>query len=250
MEALLGTDPHNKDTDGDGIPDGMDTYPLDANNEQVTAASGVHGLTDGLQFSVHNSFLSFFTGIISIVAIITIIFLICIMLRWLFTFMSELDHYEHHFNHDEDKTNTSYIRSQAASGAMNIGIPGLSLTESSPAHTSGLVNTPAVEEFEAHPRWAIVEGYMSSQVEALWRIGIMEADNMLREILVEKGYYGEDVGEMLKNARFKTVQLAWDAHTVRNKIAHEGSAFVLTAREAKRIFTLYESVFLELGAIR
>ncbi len=29
MEALLGTDPYNADTDGDGVPDGLDAYPLD-----------------------------------------------------------------------------------------------------------------------------------------------------------------------------------------------------------------------------
>ena len=55
---------------------------------------------------------------------------------------------------------------------------------------------------------------------------------------------------MLKSASFKTIELAWDAHKMRNRIAHEGSDFVLTEREAKRVFVLYESVFRELKAIR
>ena len=61
---------------------------------------------------------------------------------------------------------------------------------------------------------------------------------------------GETVADMLKSASFKTVQLAWDAHGVRNRIAHEGSDFQLTEREAKRAFVLYESVFRELKVIR
>jgi hypothetical protein len=91
---------------------------------------------------------------------------------------------------------------------------------------------------------------MSSESEALWRIGLLEADNMLAEVLREKGYQGETVSDLLKSASFKTVQLAWDAHGVRNRIAHEGSDFELTEREAKRAFTLYESVFRELKVIK
>jgi hypothetical protein len=58
----------------------------------------------------------------------------------------------------------------------------------------------------------------------------------LAEVLRDKGYVGETVADMLKTASFKTVQLAWDAHGIRNRIAHEGSDFQLTEREAKRAF--------------
>jgi hypothetical protein len=74
-------------------------------------------------------------------------------------------------------------------------------------------------------------------------------DNLLGEALREKGYRGDGVGEMLKMASFKTVQLAWDAHKVRNRIAHDGSSFQLTPHEAKRVFNLYESVLRELKVI-
>src|SRR3989344_3650101 len=42
-------------------------------------------------------------------------------------------------------------------------------------------------------------------------------------------------------SRFARVQ----AHAVRNKIAHEGAAFMLPEREAKRVVGLYEAVFRE-----
>lgn len=72
---------------------------------------------------------------------------------------------------------------------------------------------------------------------------------MLEDVLREKGYQGDTLGEMLKNASFKTIEMAWDAHKIRNRIAHEGSSFELTEREAKRAFTLFESVFRELRVI-
>jgi hypothetical protein len=124
------------------------------------------------------------------------------------------------------------------------GIPNLPVFEEAPAPP------PTMHDFEEHPRFAIIQGYMSSDSEALWRIGILEADNMLAEVLQKRGYAGETVADMLKSSSFKTVQLAWDAHAIRNRIAHEGSNFQLTEREARRAFTLYESVFRELKAIR
>ena len=72
---------------------------------------------------------------------------------------------------------------------------------------------------------------------------------MLADALREKGYVGADVGEMLQGANFRSVQLAWDAHKVRNRIAHEGTQFTLTEREAKRVYALYEAVFSEMKLI-
>ena len=130
---------------------------------------------------------------------------------------------------------------------MPAGIPNLpigDMDEMLPA------TPPAAHEFIDHPKFAVIKGYMSSTSEALWRIGIMEADNLLLEALREKGYLGEGLGEMLKTASFKTVDLAWDAHKIRNRIPHERTDFELTEREAKRAFTLYESVFRELKIIK
>ena len=109
---------------------------------------------------------------------------------------------------------------------------------------------PTPQEFRDHPKFAVIQGYMSSTSEALWRIGIMEADNLLLETLREKGYRGEGLGEILKTASFKTIDLSWDSHKIRNRIAHEGSEFQLTEREAKRAFILFESVLRELKVVR
>lgn len=95
-------------------------------------------------------------------------------------------------------------------------------------------------------RWNIVIGYMQGKEEAIWRIGLLEADNLLDEILIERGYPGITMAERLKSANFRTIDLAWAAHKVRNRIAHDGSKFILTDRIAKNTLELYRAVFKEL----
>lgn len=245
-ELAIGSDSTMRDTDMDGIMDNMDTYPTDPDNISSLTPLDIGKATDGLHLSVQNPVLSFFTDILSILTIAIILVFVYAVFRWLLTFLEGLHHYDHHFEHGGDHHDSGgiHIIKDAPHEDAPAGIPELPVHEGAPA----LPPTPA--DFEDHPRFAIVQGYMSSPSEALWRIGILEADNMLAEVLREKGYQGETVADMLKEASFKTVQLAWDAHGVRNRIAHEGSNFQLTEREAKRAFSLYESVFRELKVIR
>jgi hypothetical protein len=62
--------------------------------------------------------------------------------------------------------------------------------------------------------------------------------------LVEQGFTGTSLGERLKSAKFDTLQNAWEAHKIRNTIAHD-SSFDLTKREAKRAIQNYSLVFNE-----
>ena len=67
-----------------------------------------------------------------------------------------------------------------------------------------------------------------------------------------RGFHGDTLGERLKNtskADFKTIDVAWEAHKIRNAIAHEGSDFLLSQRESKRIIGLYETVFKEFSYV-
>jgi hypothetical protein len=243
IEKILGTDIYNRDSDGDGIPDGMDTYPLDSNNISQITPFDISKHTDGFSFSIQNPVLSLFVDFLSVVLVIFLVVLVYVSFRWFIVFLESLNHYENHFETDgKGKGDLHIIKHKEET--LPSGIANLPILEETPSLP------PEEKEFDEHPRFAIIKGYMSSNSEALWRIGIMEADNMLQEILREKGYQGEGVGEMLQNASFKTIDLAWDAHKLRNRIAHTGSDFVLTEREAKRGFTLYEAVFRELGAIK
>lgn len=101
-------------------------------------------------------------------------------------------------------------------------------------------------------RWMEVQAHIDSANPNDWKLAIIEADIMLGQVLNEKGYAGASIGEQLKSAsvqNFRTLQDAWDAHKVRNQIAHEGSDFVLTNRLARETIEKYKKVFAEMGAI-
>ena len=97
-------------------------------------------------------------------------------------------------------------------------------------------------------KWERVEQHIGSDNPNDWRLAILEADIILDEMLTVIGYHGETIGDKLKSVEksdFTNVDLAWEAHKVRNQIAHEGSDFLITQREAKRIIQLYRRVFEE-----
>lgn len=98
--------------------------------------------------------------------------------------------------------------------------------------------------------WEVILSHANSENHAEWRLAIMEADKMLEDVLDERGYLGETIGEKLKAAqgRFSTLSLAWEAHKVRNQIAHE-QQFDLTKRMTHTALAQYRAVFEELGII-
>jgi|GEM_PF-594388 len=82
-----------------------------------------------------------------------------------------------------------------------------------------------------------------------WKLAIIEADIVLDQTLKERGYIGDSLGERLRSitpSQMSTIDDAWEAHVVRNKIAHEGADFVLTKRIADETVQRYRRVFAEL----
>lgn len=103
-----------------------------------------------------------------------------------------------------------------------------------------------------NPKWARILEHANSNNPADWRLAIIEADIMLEEALRTAGYHGDGVGEMLKSvdpSDMLTLNAAWEAHKVRNRIAHTGGDFQLTDRETRRVISLFESVFREFQII-
>ena len=96
-------------------------------------------------------------------------------------------------------------------------------------------------------RWNKVNTLMGSHNQNDWKQAILEADTMLLDVLTGLGYQGDGVGEKLKRVNpgdFKNVQEAWDAHKVRNQIAHDGS-YVMTHHEALQTIHRFRKVFEE-----
>lgn len=108
------------------------------------------------------------------------------------------------------------------------------------------------EEVTEHNRWSNVRELIESPNESDWRQAIIEADIILDDLLTRLGFSGETVGEKLRAidpAKFRTLDEAWEAHRVRNDIAHQGSAYPLTDHLAYRTILHYENVFREHGEI-
>lgn len=103
-----------------------------------------------------------------------------------------------------------------------------------------------------HPRWEHIQSLLESPSPSEWREAIIEADIMLDDVLAKRGYAGDGVGEKLKSIDkedLATLQDAWEAHKVRNQVAHHGSAFNLSETLAGRTIARYEAVFRELKVI-
>lgn len=104
------------------------------------------------------------------------------------------------------------------------------------------------EGTRTNEKWQSVLTHGNSANASDWRLAIIEADTILDEMLKKMGYQGENLGERLKNvepADFNTLDSAWEAHKVRNRIAHEGSDFKLTREDANKVLGMYEEVFKE-----
>ena len=101
-------------------------------------------------------------------------------------------------------------------------------------------------------RWSKTLTYLFSQHASDWKLAIIEADSMLEELMEQLGFHGETLGDRLKlanQANFPQLTAAWEVHTIRNRIAHEGLAFDLSQHEAKRVIAIYEEIFHTYGYI-
>lgn len=97
-------------------------------------------------------------------------------------------------------------------------------------------------------KWEEIKKKSESAEESDWRLAIIEADIMLDSLLEKLNLPGMTMGDKLKAIEpsdFLTLDNAWEAHKARNRIAHQGSDFLLNQREVARIISLYESVFKE-----
>ena len=101
---------------------------------------------------------------------------------------------------------------------------------------------------DVNPKWLRVLSHINSDHASDWRLAILEADIMLDEMLDKMGYPGQTLGEKLKmveRSDFDTLDLAWEAHKMRNNIAHEGSDLTMSRDEAEKVITMFERVFRE-----
>ena len=100
-------------------------------------------------------------------------------------------------------------------------------------------------------QWQVILDHVNGDNPAEWKMAILEADNILDEVLEDQGYIGETVAEKLKTmspTRIASYNDLWDAHKLRNDIAHGGSIDMdLTQKMARDAIAKFENAFRELG---
>ena len=104
----------------------------------------------------------------------------------------------------------------------------------------------------ANPRWHYIQTLIESPNESDWRVAIIESDSMMEEVLKESGLSGSTASELLEGAKesgYRSIQDAWNAHLIRNQIAHVGSDFPLSQVEGRRVINMYQNFFEELRVI-
>lgn len=108
------------------------------------------------------------------------------------------------------------------------------------------------EEISKNPQWIKTLNFLFSQHSSNWKLAIIEADSMLFDLMGQLGFKGESLGDRLKAAdqnTFRELTSAWEVHTIRNRIAHEGLSYEISQHEAKRVISLYEDIFRAYGFI-
>ncbi len=101
----------------------------------------------------------------------------------------------------------------------------------------------------AKEAWATVQKHFFSGNPSDLKMSIVEADNMLNDALRYAGIRGTNLGERLKNikrSQMPNLEDIWDAHKLRNEIAHETN-FVLKRDTAEHALETYNVALKNLG---
>lgn len=109
-----------------------------------------------------------------------------------------------------------------------------------------------VDEKEIHRAWRAVEEQLVSQNGSDWKLAVMSADAVMGEALEDMKIEGATMADKLKalgeSHRLRSYEQLWDAHKVRNEIAHEPRR-ALSQEEARRIVQHFADALKELGAM-
>ena len=97
-------------------------------------------------------------------------------------------------------------------------------------------------------QWNTILERAASDDENERKLAIIAADSLLDKIFVLQGYTGENLGARLRNIEpsdLDTLQDVWEAHKLRNRIAHE-PRHALSREEAISAVKRYENTLKEL----
>lgn len=109
-----------------------------------------------------------------------------------------------------------------------------------------------LDEKEIHRAWRAVEEQLVSSNASDWKLAVMSADAAMGEALEDMKIEGVTMADKLKalgeSHRLRSYEQLWDAHKVRNEIAHEPRR-MLSQEEARRIVQHFADALKELGVM-
>jgi hypothetical protein len=100
--------------------------------------------------------------------------------------------------------------------------------------------------FEA--KWSKIKKRLKKGWEAELKLAIIEADNLLDEVLKNMGYPGNTLGERLDQIDINVIDNldeVWRAHRIRNNIVHDPD-YYLSLNEAEEAIEIFEKTFKKL----
>jgi len=98
--------------------------------------------------------------------------------------------------------------------------------------------------------WRKIKASLETGLESEYKLAVLEADNILDDILKRMGFTGETLGEKLRNltaAILPNIEEVKQAHQIRNNIIHD-PAYKLSLEEAKKVLEIYEKALTDLQA--
>jgi hypothetical protein len=91
-------------------------------------------------------------------------------------------------------------------------------------------------------KWDNVRARMKSGRQSDYKVAIIEADNIMDDLIARMKYKGANMGERLDNinpGQIENIEDLRKAHEIRNRIIHDDK-FVLTKEEAERTLGYFE----------
>lgn len=100
-------------------------------------------------------------------------------------------------------------------------------------------------------KWEKIKVRILSDNPSEYKVAVIEADNMIDDIVGKLGYKGESLAEKLGNipeGHLEHLDEIRDSHDIRNKIIHD-EEFVLTREEAVRVIKNFEKLLYYLQVL-
>jgi hypothetical protein len=100
-------------------------------------------------------------------------------------------------------------------------------------------------------KWEKIRERLEKGWEPEAKLALIEADQLLDDLLKRMGYAGEGIGERLKqidSGVLPNVDQIWEAHKIRNNLVHDPD-YKLSLGRARRAIAIYEQAFKHFEAI-